>query len=124
MADNTKESSELRDFRSLAAHSQGSLCSKYIVQLLDEFLHRGPNGSHQCLVFELLGPSVDIILEEYREFGDRLEPETVLRMSEQLLQGIAFIHEAGYAHGGMVDILVSLESDALGRSYSALCDCS
>jgi serine/threonine-protein kinase SRPK3 len=97
-ADSGKESRELRNLRSLAGHSQG----KYIVQLLDEFLHHGPNGSHQCLVFELLGPSLDTIVAEYGEGGDRLEPETVLKISQQLLQAIALIHDVGYSHGGMI----------------------
>ncbi|KAK9426952.1 kinase-like protein [Lipomyces doorenjongii] len=98
-ADSTTQSQELRNLQSLAGHAQGSLCSKYVVQLLDEFLHQGPNGTHQCLVFELLGPSVDAVVGDYHESGDYFEPETILRLSEQLLQAISFIHEAGYAHG-------------------------
>ena len=35
---------------------EGDLDSEYIVQLLGDFLHEGPNGCHQCLVIELLGP--------------------------------------------------------------------
>jgi len=59
------------------------------------------------LVLELLGPTTDSIVSDYHEFGDPLEPETILRMSEQLLQGVAFLHEAGYVHGGkMVQICV------------------
>lgn len=101
-ADSTKGYAELRNLQSLGGHSQRSLGSKYIVQLLDEFLHQGPNGSHQCLVFELLGPSVDAVIADYCQAGDCLEPKTILRMSEQLLQAIAFVHGVGYAHGGMM----------------------
>jgi serine/threonine protein kinase len=84
----------------LQRHCQGNLSAKYIVQLLDCFLHHGPNGTHQCLVFELLGPSVDKVLGDYRESHERLEPEIILRMSRQLLEGIEFIHSAGIGHGG------------------------
>lgn len=73
---------------------------KYIVKLLDDFLHTGPNGTHQCLVFELLGPSVDMVLQDYHISGDQLEPDTILRLSEQLLEGISAIHESGLGHGG------------------------
>ena len=100
-ADSSKHSHELLTFRSLATRSQGSLCSNYIVQLLDEFLYQGPNGNHQCLVFELLGPTLDKVVSDYHEFGDPLEPETILRLSVQLLQAIAFLHKVGYVHGGM-----------------------
>jgi hypothetical protein len=53
-------------------------------------------------VFELLGPTVDAVVGDIHDGGDVLEPETILRMSKQLLQAITFVHEVGYAHGGMV----------------------
>jgi serine/threonine-protein kinase SRPK3 len=65
----------------------------------DSFIHQGPNGGHQCLVFELLGPSVDIILEDSHSGRDQLEAEIIIGLSEQLLEGIAFLHEAGLGHG-------------------------
>lgn len=54
-------------------HSKGSLGSQHIVQLLDDFLHIGPSGCHQSLVFELLGPPVNLIAEYYHEEGERLD---------------------------------------------------
>lgn len=102
-ADSTRSSGELRCLQSLAEHCQRTVGPKYIVHLLDDFRHNGPNGIHQCLVFELLGPHVDKVLEAYQLAEVRLEPELVLRLSKQLLQGLAFIHEAGYAHGGMME---------------------
>lgn len=75
--------------------------TRYIVQLLDYFIHQGPNGYHQCLVFELLGPSVDTVVADYHIGGDHLEAPTILRITRQLLQAIASIHVAGYAHGGL-----------------------
>ena len=102
-ADRTNQSRELHNLRALAEHSKGSLGSEYIVQLLDDFLHEGPNGCHQCLVFELLGPTVNVLVGDYHEDGERLDTETLLKISTQLLQAVAFMHEAGYAHGGIVD---------------------
>jgi serine/threonine-protein kinase SRPK3 len=67
-------------------------------------------------VFELLGPTVDAVVREIYEGEDVLEPETILRMSEQLLQAINFIHEVGYAHGGMVGC-----SHCASRSITDLC---
>ena len=91
---------ELQNLKFLQRHSRGSLSSNYIVQLLDSFAHKGPNGVHQCLVFELLGPSVDKVLADYHESHDKLCPETVLQMSTQLLKAVKFIHSAGMCHGG------------------------
>jgi serine/threonine-protein kinase SRPK3 len=102
-ADRTNQSRELHSLRALAEHSKGSPGSKHIVQLLDDFFHEGPNGCHQCLVFELLGPTVNIEVDDYYEDGERLDTETLLKISTQLLQAVTFMHEAGYAHGGIVD---------------------
>lgn len=70
------------------------------MQLLDSFSHKGPNGNHQCLVFELLGPSVDMVLADYHQVQDKFDPETILRVSKQFLEAISFIHSAGMCHGG------------------------
>lgn len=90
---------ELQNLKLLQRHSRGSLSSNYIVQLLDSSAHEGPNGVHQCLVFELFGPSVDKVLADYHEIHDKLCLETVLQMTMQLLKAVKFIHSAGMCHG-------------------------
>lgn len=55
----------------------------------------------QCLVFELLGPTVDIIVNDAHEDGNRMDPEVALSMSLQLLEAKSFMQESGYALGGM-----------------------
>ena len=96
MAETPQPSEELRILQDLSQKR-----ARYIVKLLDSFIHQGPNGSHQCLVFELLGPSVDFVVYDYHMGGDRLDAATILRISRQLLKAIASIHAAGYAHGGL-----------------------
>lgn len=49
----------------------------------------------------MLGPSIDIVVADYRDGGDQLSPDNILRLAKQLLQAIAALHEAVYAHGGM-----------------------
>lgn len=101
MTANSQASQELRNLNLLESHAhEEGLYSKYIVQLLDSFSHQGPNGIHQCLVFELLGPSVDMVLADYREGQDALDSETILSMSRQLLKAVQFIHSTGMCHGG------------------------
>lgn len=72
------------------------------VQLLDLFNVEGPNGRHNCLVTELLGPSLASVHSLYGQLAQVLRPETILRASKQLLQGVDFIHQAGLVHGGNV----------------------
>ncbi|KAL6713257.1 hypothetical protein ACLMJK_008722 [Lecanora helva] len=107
-ADDSKVSRELDTLQLLQARSEESP-RRPIVQFIDNFLHQGPNGTHQCLVFELLGPTLEFVLNDiycgdYPATEAILEPYIILKFCEQLLQNIAFIHEVGYVHG---DISIS-----------------
>jgi len=104
-ADETKQSRELTSLRVISAYPHENIGSKYIVTLFDDFIHHGPNGSHQCFVFELLGPTVNTKMECYVPDGSLPDERSfysdeILMMAKQLLQAVAFLHEAGYAHGG------------------------
>lgn len=70
------------------------------VRLLECFSHHGPNGTHNCLVTELLGPSLSNVISVYRDLEQVLRPDTILRASRQILDGVEFAHQAGLAHGG------------------------
>lgn len=74
MTANSQGARELRNLKLLERQSSGSLSSSYIVPLLDSVSHKCPNGNHQCLVFELLGPSVDRVFADYYQAQDKLDP--------------------------------------------------
>ena len=101
-AERTNQPRELQALRALAQYSNVTPGSEHIVRLLDDFIHEGPNGCHQCLVFELLGPTVNTMVNEAHHFGERLDTHIIIRASSQILEGVAFMHEAGYADGGIV----------------------
>ena len=122
-ADATACSHELGILNSLARHWHRGLRSTHIVQLLDDFTHQGPNGTHQCLVFELLGPTLDMVTSDYSDYNDpeqRLESDTVLRISEQLLNAISFLHEDGYGHGGTKSYEMLADAAVLFPLFPAL----
>ncbi|KAK5655244.1 hypothetical protein OQA88_5811 [Cercophora sp. LCS_1] len=80
--------------------------SKYVVQLLDEFRHQGPNGTHICLVFEPMGPSVNSMVEELPQFKPRMfrmkvryPPWMAKSILKQSLQALDFLHKNNVAHG-------------------------
>jgi serine/threonine-protein kinase SRPK3 len=100
IADRSTQRQELSNLYTTEQKADGNPETKYFTRILDEFVHEGPNGSHLCLVSELLGPTVNIIARDYIDVGEQLEPRTLLRISRQLIQGIAFLHDAGFAHGG------------------------
>ncbi|KAK8037640.1 CMGC/SRPK protein kinase [Apiospora marii] len=77
-----------------------------ITQLLDQFEHVGPNGTHACLVFEPMGPNLNIMIEELlnsrpRMFGlnVRYPPPMAKVILKQALQALAVLHENGIAQG-------------------------
>ena len=69
--------------------------------LMDYFTIQGPNGKHDCLAYEVLGPSVARVL------GDSTGAETIayltLRSARkiiyQALLGLDYIHSVGLVHG-------------------------
>ncbi|OAA52843.1 Protein kinase-like domain protein [Beauveria brongniartii RCEF 3172] len=76
-------------------------CNAFVPALHDEFIYDGPNGSHICIVTNILGPSLQHVITDYSNGRDRLEPDDILRLSDQLLEATALLHEAGFAPGGM-----------------------
>ncbi|KAF5665598.1 CMGC SRPK kinase [Fusarium circinatum] len=79
--------------------------SQRITQLLDEFEHKGPNGTHKCLVFEPMGASANQMLLELADrehkFPSEVKypPQMAKRMLRDALKGLAFLHKHGISHG-------------------------
>ena len=109
IADKSAHARELDTLQSLEKKSPHNLSHYHIVQLLDHFSHKGPNGTHHCLVFELLGPTVGTVAGDiYAGGDDALDAQTILRMSKQILQALKFLHEVGYAHGGIISSFLKM----------------
>ena len=76
--------------------------SSHIVALLDYFQISGPNGSHCCLVTEVLGPTV-AALHRYQGIGGRdLLPLPIARcVAIQCAEALAVLHSQGIVHAGI-----------------------
>ena len=66
--------------------------------MTDSFQTSGPNGNHECLVLELLGPSVADYLDAHSM--ERLPGTLAKTIAKQGLLGLCFLHERGIAHAG------------------------
>ncbi|KAK5654563.1 hypothetical protein OQA88_7192 [Cercophora sp. LCS_1] len=78
------------------ANSKKILGRKYVCHLVDDFEHQGPNGTHVCLLFELMG-------ETLRSFGagfpEDMVPTPIMRkFTFQLICALDFAHESGVIH--------------------------
>lgn len=75
---------EIKILEKVASENDNHEGKKHVVQLLDHFLHEGPNGTHVCMVFEVLGENMLNLLLRYKEFqaarqkeiGDILEKDS------------------------------------------------
>ncbi|KAB8216975.1 kinase-like domain-containing protein [Aspergillus novoparasiticus] len=86
--------------REILTHLRDGDCDQigydYVCHLFDDFEDRGPNGTHVCLVFELMG-------ETLRSFGawfaeSRLPNSVMRRFTIQLLLVLDFAHEHNVIH--------------------------
>ena len=57
----------------------------HVLLLRDDFYIDGLNGRHLCVVTEVLGPSVEIVLE-----WNRMEPDLTKRVMQELLEAVAY----------------------------------
>ncbi|KAF5616943.1 cmgc srpk kinase [Fusarium sp. NRRL 25303] len=81
--------------------------AQYITQLLDEFEHDGPNGTHTCLVFEAMGPSFCQMLLSPPGRGIKLGDkeqyplQTAKHIFRDVLKGLNLLHKNGISHGDL-----------------------
>lgn len=62
----------------------------HTVQLLNSFIHSGPNGQHFVMVFEILGVNLLEIMKRYDYRG--IPIPLVRRMAKQCLIGLDYLH--------------------------------
>jgi len=63
---------------------------RYCALLLDSFKHRGPNGIHMCMVFEVLGKNLLWLIRKYKHKG--IPMPTVKIITRQVLLGLNYMH--------------------------------
>ncbi|CCX08292.1 Similar to Serine/threonine-protein kinase SKY1; acc. no. Q03656 [Pyronema omphalodes CBS 100304] len=62
----------------------------HVVQLLDSFEHKGPNGTHVCMVFEVLGENLLGLIKRYKHRG--IPMALVKQITKQVLLGLDYMH--------------------------------
>ncbi|KAH6854776.1 kinase-like domain-containing protein [Chaetomium sp. MPI-CAGE-AT-0009] len=70
---------------------------KHVVSLLDSFEHKGPNGTHVCMVFEVLGENLLGLIKKWNHRG--IPMALVKQITKQVLLGLDYLHrECGIIH--------------------------
>ena len=70
---------------------------KHVVSLLDSFEHKGPNGVHVCMVFEVLGENLLGLIKRWNYRG--IPMPLVKQITKQVLLGLDYLHrDCGIIH--------------------------
>ncbi|KAL0954424.1 hypothetical protein HGRIS_003410 [Hohenbuehelia grisea] len=81
---------ELGVLKTIGSKDPQAAGREHIVQLLDNFTHDGPNGSHTCLILEPMGVST---LDFYRATRGPMPLDVVKRISKHILEALQYLHE-------------------------------
>lgn len=96
---------------------------RHTVQLLDDFRHNGANGSHVCMVFEVLGENLLGLIKRYQHRG--VPAHIVKQITKQVLLGLDYLHtECGIIHTDLKpeNVLICIEDvEAVVAAELATC---
>ncbi|KAF8482197.1 kinase-like domain-containing protein [Gautieria morchelliformis] len=97
---NVSEVAVLRRLKQRQLDDGGSNGQEFLVEFLDDFKVEGPNGTHQCIVTEVLGPSIGA--DVYDIYDEELYPiEIAKNLVAQVMRGVAYLHSCGVVHGDL-----------------------
>ncbi|CEL92443.1 unnamed protein product [Vitrella brassicaformis CCMP3155] len=80
-----------------------------VVRFEGDFRHRGPNGVHVCMVFEVMGPNLLTLIKKYNFKG--IPIRLVRKIATHVLLGLDYLHrECGIIHTDLKpeNVLVSI----------------
>ncbi|KAI0261768.1 kinase-like domain-containing protein [Gloeopeniophorella convolvens] len=62
----------------------------HVISFLDHFRHKGPNGTHVCMVFEVLGENLLGLIKRHQRKG--VPQHLVRQIAKQVLLGLDYMH--------------------------------
>ncbi|KIM52422.1 hypothetical protein SCLCIDRAFT_141158 [Scleroderma citrinum Foug A] len=62
----------------------------HVISFLDHFKHKGPNGTHVCMVFEVLGENLLGLIKRHQNKG--VPMALVKQIAKQVLMGLDYMH--------------------------------
>ncbi|KAF2766562.1 kinase-like protein [Teratosphaeria nubilosa] len=91
---------ELIALTTLAELKPGHPGVDHILPLVDHFQIEGPNGKHECLVIDIVGPKVPDVTEQLCG-GKGLPGGLAKCVAKQVLSALDCLHRFGIAHGNL-----------------------
>ncbi|KAG9019164.1 serine/threonine protein kinase, CMGC group [Tulasnella sp. 427] len=84
--------------------------SHHVISFLDHFKHKGPNGTHICMVFEVLGENLLGLIKRHQSKG--VPAPLVKQIAKQVLLGLDYMHRVcGVIHTDLKpeNVLICIE---------------
>ncbi|KAI8984538.1 kinase-like domain-containing protein [Mycotypha africana] len=85
--------------------------AQYVTAVVDHFTVKGPNGSHVCMTFEVLGENLLSLIKRYKSRG--IPMHLVKQIAKQMLLGLDYLHrQCGIIHTDLKpeNVLMYLEN--------------
>ncbi|KAG6873152.1 hypothetical protein C0995_002306 [Termitomyces sp. Mi166 len=82
----------------------------HVISFLDHFRHKGPNGTHVCMVFEVLGENLLGLIKRHQNKGVPIH--LVRQIAKQVLLGLDYMHRCcGVIHTDLKpeNVLISID---------------
>ncbi|KAF8509959.1 kinase-like domain-containing protein [Gautieria morchelliformis] len=90
-----------RRLKQLQLNNGGSDGQEFLVEYLDDFKVEGPNGTHQCIVTEVLGPSIGVHYIDEIYDKEQYPIDIAKNLVAQVMRGVAYLHSCGVVHGDL-----------------------
>ncbi|KAF5349693.1 hypothetical protein D9756_008775 [Leucocoprinus leucothites] len=94
----------------------------HVISFLDHFRHKGPNGVHVCMVFEVLGENLLGLIKRHQNKG--VPMHLVKQIAKQVLLGLDYMHRCcGVIHTDLKpeNILIAIDDvESIIKSELAL----
>ena len=87
----------MKIYHHLASQSGKHPGSDHVLAPLDHFKVHGPNGEHDVLVLQVIGPHLGDMSDEYPS----IIHQAIKPLARQIALGISFLHDSGIVHGGL-----------------------
>ncbi|KAK5167389.1 uncharacterized protein LTR77_007088 [Saxophila tyrrhenica] len=99
IADAPADSKESEMYKLISDTPADDQAKDHVLSLLDQCDHEGPNGTHRCMVFEPMGPSVGMLMDS--EDGEGVQLAQAKSILKDTLLGLHCLHSCRIAHGDL-----------------------
>ncbi|KAI8393725.1 kinase-like domain-containing protein [Radiomyces spectabilis] len=81
---------EIKLLERVAESDPKAVGAEYVTAIVDHFYVHGPNGSHVCMTFEVLGENLLSLIKRYKHRG--IPVHLVKQIAKQMLLGLDYLH--------------------------------